>query len=217
VSDSFEPYPPHPDDQVAATPPPASPQAEPDPVNSSMPYDAPEVERLLRQAIDLVGAARPVPLSASSMINKDEVLAMLDDIAVRLPDELRAARWLLKEREDFLARVRREGDELMDLARARAEQMVQRTEVVKAAEARARGVIEVAEAKARRLQLEAEDYCDQKLGSFEAVLGKTLRVIVEGRARLQGDPLADLAGAHTAEPGLDPADISPGFYDQDDG
>ena len=102
------------------------------------PYDAPQVERLLRQLTDIIEAARPVPLSASSRINKDEVLEMLYDISNRLPDELRAARWLLKEREDFLARVRREGDELMELARARAERMVQRTEVVKAAEVRAR-------------------------------------------------------------------------------
>ena len=63
-----------------------------------------------------------------------------------MPDELRAARWLLKEREEFLAKVRREGDDILDQARARAERMVQRTEVVKAAETRARQVIEKAAA-----------------------------------------------------------------------
>ena len=93
------------------------------------PYQIPEVERLIQTLIDLVESARPVPLSASSMINKEEVLDILKDVSLRLPDEIRAARWLLKQREDFLARTQREGDELMDLARARAGQMVQRSEV----------------------------------------------------------------------------------------
>ena len=109
------------------------------------PYQIPEVERLLQTPIDLVESARPVPLSASSMINKEEVLDILKDVTLRLPDEIRAARWLLKQREDFLARTQREGDELMDLARARAGQMVQRSEVVKSAEVHARRVVEAAE------------------------------------------------------------------------
>ena len=99
------------------------------------PYEAPEVERLIQGLINVVDAARPVPLSSSSMINKNEIISVLNDISLRLPDEIRAARWLLKQREDFLARTQREGDELIDLARARAGQMVQKSEVVKAAEA----------------------------------------------------------------------------------
>ena len=179
------------------------------------PYQAPEVERLLQTLIDLVEAARPVPLSASSMINKDEVSEILKDISLRLPDEIRAARWLLKQREDFLARTQREGDELMDLARARAGQMVQRSEVVKAAEVHARRVVEAAEDESRRLKLETEDFCDQRLASFEALLNKTIRIVADGRTKLQGDPLADLTAAH--QPQETPErDSGPDLYDQDE-
>lgn len=195
--------------------PAAMPQSPDEGAGRPSPYDAPEVERILRQLTDLIEAARPVPLSASSMINKDEVLEMLYECANRLPDELRAARWLLREREDFLARVRREGDELMDMARARAERMVQRTEVVKSAEARARQIVESADTEARRIRMETEDYCDQKLGSFEAVLERTLKTVAEGRSRLQGDPLSDLTSREPdAEAEPTPQDA---FYDQDRG
>lgn len=195
------------------------PSAPPPDASRPSPYEAPQVERILRQLTDIIEAARPVPLSASSMINKDEVLAMLHECTDRLPDELRAARWLLKEREDFLARVRREGDELMQLARARAEQMVQRTEVVKAAENRARKIIDAAETESRRIRHECEDYCDQKLASFEAVLERTLKSVVQGRARLQGDPLSDLAGEGAPDAETETADepLGPEFFDQDDG
>ena len=131
-----------------------------------------------------------MPLSSSVMINKDEVLELLDEALDRLPEELRAARWLLKEREEFLAKIRREGDDILEQARARAERMVQRTEVVKAAEQRARQIVERAEAEARRMRHEGEDYCDQKLASFEIVLERTLKMVAAGRAKLQGSPLS---------------------------
>src|SRR5256885_950632 len=93
-----------------------------------------------------------MPLSSSVMINKDEILELLDEALARLPDELRAARWLLKEREEFLAKTRRDADDILDAARARAERMVQRTEVVKAADLRARQTVDAADEEARRLR-----------------------------------------------------------------
>ena len=178
------------------------------------PYEAPEVERLIQGLINVIAAARPVPLSSSSMINKDEVISVLNDISLRLPDEIRAARWLLKQREDFLARTQREGDELIDLARARAGQMVQKSEVVKAAEVRARRIVEDAQSEARRLQLETEDYCDQRLASFEAVLKKTQKIVADGRSKLQGDPLSELKEAHSQD--QEETQSTPELYDQDE-
>lgn len=145
-----------------------------------------EVEVMLGRLQDIVGAARPMPLSTSVMINRDDVLDLLDEAIHKLPDELRAARWLLKEREEYLAKVRREGDEILDQARTRAERMVQRTEVVKSSEARARKILEAATEEASRLKNECEDYCDQKLGSFEIVLERTMKMVGAGRAKLQG-------------------------------
>ena len=157
-----------------------------DSVEGAPSYRAPQTESLLRQAIEIVDEARPMPLSASSMINKDELLAVLNAAAQALPEELRSARWLLKERDDFLARVQREGDELIARARTRAEQMVQRTELVKSAEERARRVVSDAELSAKNLRLETEDWCDQKLGGMEVVLERTLKTVASGRAKLQG-------------------------------
>ncbi len=157
----------------------------------------------------VIESARPLPLSASSPMNKDEVLARIDEIQANMPDELRSARWLLKEREEFRAKMRREGDEIVALARNRAEQMVQRTQVVKAAEARARKVLETAEAESRLLRLEAEDYCDQKLGSFENVLQRTLQQVGAGRAKLQGNLLDELGEQLQQPPAVHPMDEPP--------
>ncbi|MCU1498094.1 MAG: hypothetical protein JWM47_2047 [Acidimicrobiales bacterium] len=149
-----------------------------------------DAEELLKRVADLIAGARPMPLSASAMINKEEVLELLEDAIGRLPDELREARWLRKEREEYLTKMRADGDEILDAARAHAERMVQRTEVVKAAEHRARRIIDGAEAEARRLRLECEDFCDQKLAGFEIVLERTLKLVASGREKLQATNLS---------------------------
>ena len=149
------------------------------------PYRPPQVEAILREARDIIENARAMPLSASSMVNKEELLDMIDEAMKRLPDDLRNARWLLKEREEFLAKVTREGDEILELARSRAERLVQRTEVVRTAEQTARRLVETAREESRRMRLETEDYCDQKLKNFESTLGQARDVIATGRRKLQ--------------------------------
>ncbi|MCC5950894.1 MAG: hypothetical protein JJU45_02245 [Acidimicrobiia bacterium] len=156
---------------------------------SSSGYSGPETEQVLLRLRSIVESAPQLPLSASSKIVKDEVLDLLDEAIGALPEELRAARWLLKEREAFLAKVAHEGEEIINQARSRAERMVQRTEVVKAAEQRAYETVDRAETEARRLRHEVEDYCDQKLASFEIVLERTMAMVAAGRAKLQGTNL----------------------------
>lgn len=175
-------------------------------------HQPPQTEALLRRAADLVASAKTVPLSSSVMISRDEVLELLEEAMTRLPEELRAARWLLKEREEFLAKVRREGDEILEAARAKAERMVQRTDVVKAAEHRARHIIDAAESEGRRMRHECEDFCDQKLASFEIVLERTMKMVAAGRDKLSGGMLVPV---EEEQPEGGPGEGEPGFFDQD--
>src|SRR6187397_1911428 len=126
-----------------------------------------DAETLLRRAIDI-----------------DEIIELLEESLHRLPGELRQARWMLKERQEFVAKTRREADELLEAARVQAERMVQRTEVVRAAEQRARQVSEAADSDARRLRHETEDFLDQRLASFEILLDKLGKTVAAGRQKL---------------------------------
>ncbi|HZU80893.1 MAG TPA: hypothetical protein VE991_13325, partial [Acidimicrobiales bacterium] len=90
----------------------------------SGPYDddpfaeAPEAEgdaeSLLRRAVDTVAAARAMPLSSSVLVARDELLDLLQGALDRLPDELRQARWLLRERDEFIAQRKREAESLLE-------------------------------------------------------------------------------------------------------
>jgi F0F1-type ATP synthase membrane subunit b/b' len=186
---------------------------EPEPERPRLPGT--DAEQMLRRLHELVASARPMPLSTSVMINRDEVLDLLDETIERLPEELRAARWLLKEREEYLAKVRREGEEILDQARTRAERMVQRTEVVKASEARARKIVDAAKEEASRLKNECEDFCDHKLASFEIVLERTLKMVGAGRDKLQGSLNSGRVPAITDGPPPESDPEGPAVFDQD--
>ena len=111
----------------------------------------------------------------------------------------------------IFAKTRREADELLEAARVQAERMVQRTEVVRAAEQRARQVSEAAEADARRLRHETEDFLDQRLASFEILLDRLQKTVHTGRTRLS-------IGMHEqTEPAPQPEAGEQGnaFFDQD--
>lgn len=182
-------------------------------------YPAPEevagyvgdAETWLRRAIDIVVNAPTMPLSSSPRIDRDEVVELLDRALASMPEELRQARWMLKERQEFVNKTRREANEMLEAARVQAERMVQRTEVVRAAEARARQVVDTAENDSRRLRLETEDFLDQRLASFEILLDKLGKTVAAGRHKLSiGD-----AGDHL-EPDEDVEDDpTHGFFDQD--
>ena len=176
--------------------------------------DHPDTETLLRRVNDMISGAKSMPLSSSVMISRDEVLELLEEAITRLPDELRQARWLLREREEFLGKVQAEADDILAAARARAERMVQRTEIVREAKLVARNTVQDARDVASRLKHEAEDYCDQKLAAFEIVLERTMKTVQAGREKLRVTPLpapdeAPLAGAEDS--GQHEA-----FFDQDE-
>lgn len=187
-----------------------------------MAHDNPEVdaELLLRRLIEIVTNAKPMPLSTTVRVEKDEMLELLEDALERLPDELRQARWMLKERTEFLAKVQREADEILEAARVRSERMVQRTEIVRSAQHLSQKTVDQAKEDASRLRHEAEDYCDQKLAAFEIVLERTLKTVQAGRDKLRVTPLpaqerGDLGfGVDTGDLGAtEGADEA--FFDQD--
>ncbi len=150
----------------------------------TVPVELGDTESFLTEVIGVISSAPNAPLSSAPKINREQVLGILQDALDSLPVEIREARWMIKERAEFLAKTQREADEMLEAARVQAERMVQRTEVVRASEARARQVIEAANADSRRQKSETEDFLDRRLGSFEILLDRLVKTVAEGRARL---------------------------------
>ncbi len=175
-----------------------------------------DAEGLMRRALDVVNGAKAMPLSASVLISREEVSGLISDALERLPDELRQARWLLREREEFLAEQAREAESLMEEVRVQAERMVSRTEIVRQANQVAQRILDDANEESRRMRHEAEDYCDQKLAGMEIVLDRTMRTVQAGRAKLQATAPAPVDGdSSPAQMGGEEGSSEDGFFDQD--
>ena len=186
-----------------------------------------DIEADLRQLIDLISAAKQMPLSNSALIPREEVLGLLDDALRDLPDEIREARWALRDREELMAAEMHKAQQLMDQVRAEAARMVDKTEIVRQSRLKADQIIAEAQAQARQMINQSEDFIDGKLGNFEIVLERLLKTTRSGRERLssqglptslldtratEGDFLSPEPAPAPPEAPL-PADSS--FFDQD--
>jgi F0F1-type ATP synthase membrane subunit b/b' len=178
--------------------------------------EAYDFETMLLQIREMIDSARTMPMSASVLVNRDEAVELIDEALHAMPEELRHARWLLKERDEYLSQARRDAEDIVEEARVQAERMVERTEVAREARRVAQQVVAHAEGDSRRIRHEAEDYIDQKLAAFEVVLERTMATVVRGREQLQA-VVAPLVGADgEAEEELPNDLLDAAVFDQDD-
>lgn len=136
---------------------------------------------------DLVESARAVPMSASCMVNRGQLLDLLDDLRDLLPEDVKRAELLLRDREAVIQEGRDEAIRIVDRGRAERERLVMASDVVREARDEAAKILGDAETEARNRRQELDDYCDAKLASFEVTLQKTLAAVARGRERLR-DP-----------------------------
>lgn len=180
-----------------------------------------DIETDLLELRELVATAKQMPLSNSALIAREDVLALLDQALRDLPDEIREARWALRDREELMAAEMAKAHQLMDQVRAEAARMVDKTEIVRQSRLAADQIVADAQARARALVNQSEDFIDGKLGNFEIVLERLLRTTRSGRERLsaQGLPtsLIDADGDEVELPGAEPAGggDDDSFFDQD--
>jgi cell division septum initiation protein DivIVA len=162
-----------------------------------------DVHEKIDELISLVENARAMPMSASCMVNRAEVVGLLQDVKELLPEEFRHAELLLRDREAVIDEGRREAERILAKAHEQRGSLVSDTEVAREAQIRAEQVRTEAMQEAYAIRQEVDDYVDQKLANFEVVLNKTLTAVHRGRDKLRGRQEMDGLGEHmeTAERG----------------
>ena len=143
------------------------------------------VHTLLDELSDVVSSARAMPMSASCVVHRGEVLDLVDTIRQALPGELQKAGAVIHGADAVVDRAHGEAEAILAEARGRAEQLVSDQAVVAAATSRAQRLVEDAEAEAARLLAEADDYCDRRLADFEIDLDRLAQQVRRGREKLR--------------------------------
>jgi hypothetical protein len=139
---------------------------------------------LIDKLDDVVHNARTVPLTDQVRIDREEIYDILDQMRATIPEEIKQARWIVKERQEMLAEAKRECDRMLGEAREQAVREASQTEIVKLAERQAQDIIDESRRQARETKLEMEDWADNILSTLEVNLEKFLTAIRRGRERL---------------------------------
>ncbi len=145
-----------------------------------------DIMALIDRIEELVETGRSLPFTSSRLVDPEKVYEIIDEIRATFPDELKQARWIVKERQEMLEEAEKEANRILEEARERAQAIASEQEVVKLAEQQAAAILDDARAKEREIRLGAEDYADEMLANLEVNLGKLLTAVQRGRDRLQG-------------------------------
>jgi hypothetical protein len=147
----------------------------------------------LNQLTAMVRDAKSMPMSASCLVNRTEVLSLLEQLRDGLPANLAHADALLADRETVLAATREQAERILEDARQERADLIEQTDLLVAARARAATVSLESRAESARLLADSDDYVDRKLAEFDVLLGQLASQVNNGRLRLTARREADLA------------------------
>lgn len=146
--------------------------------------DQPSAEDRLARLRELIVTARSMPMSASCVVNRSEVLAAIDDVIENLPRELVDAQQVIDSAQAKTTEGEAEVGRILAQAREQAGRLAQHSEVLRAAEEKAAELVAEAQAEAEALRREVDTFIDARMASFESVLHKTSSQVKTARARL---------------------------------
>ncbi|MBQ0827965.1 ATP synthase F0 subunit B [Streptomyces tagetis] len=145
-----------------------------------------DVQKKLDEIVTMVSGARAMPMSASCVVNRAELLSLLEELRTELPGSLAQAQELIGDRDQMVAQARQEAERIIEGAHAERGSLVAGTEVARRSQAEADRILAEARQEAEEVRAEADDYVDSKLANFEVVLTKTLGSVGRGREKLLG-------------------------------
>ncbi|MFF4804517.1 cell division initiation protein [Streptomyces sp. NPDC001351] len=145
-----------------------------------------DVQKKLDEIVAAVSGARSMPMSASCVVNRADLLSMLEELREALPGSLAQAQELIGDREQMVEQARQEADRIIGQAHAERGSLISDTEVARRSQAEAERILAEAREEAEEVRAEADDYVDSKLANFEVVLTKTLGSVGRGREKLLG-------------------------------
>jgi hypothetical protein len=145
-----------------------------------------DVHAKLAEIRQVVEDARSMPMSASAVVNRSELLALIDELAGALGAAFTDADRVVADRASVVDDGRREAEQILERARDEREAIISDTEVYRVAKRQADQLLEQARTESDELRKETDEYVDGKLANFEITLEKTIDAVRRGRERLAG-------------------------------
>ncbi|MCQ2421010.1 MAG: hypothetical protein MJ118_07725 [Clostridia bacterium] len=144
------------------------------------------IEEVITSLYEMVQDAWSLPLGADKcVVERDKVLDLLDEMSNQLPGELKQAKTIVESRNEVITNAKREAENILKQAEAKAKQMISREEVYKQAELQADEMIKAAQNKIKELRQVTNDYVDDAMKRTEDAIAQSLSEIKESRTKFR--------------------------------
>ena len=144
-----------------------------------------EIFTLLETLEETLEASKTIPFSGKSVVDKDEFLDIIKEIRIKLPDELKQAKWVKEERARIMIEAQKEADDIVKEAENRIISMIDEHEITRKAYEQKAQIIETANEMAREISSGTKDYADQLLEKLEVILADALKTVQSNRKELK--------------------------------
>jgi len=144
-----------------------------------------EIFTLLDELEEYLEGSRTIPFTNKGIVDKEEILDIIKEIRLKLPDELKQAKWIKEERNRILVEAQKEADGIVKEAENRIISMIDEHEITRKAYEQKAQIIETANEMSREISKGTKDYADNILEKVESVLQDALRTIENNRKELK--------------------------------
>ncbi|MBR1969268.1 MAG: ATPase [Clostridia bacterium] len=141
-----------------------------------------EILQIIDILEDKIEQSKSIPLLNRALIDREDILANIEEIRINLPDDMKQARLIKDERKRIIAEAQAEADEIIKNAKIKTEEMVNEHEITKKAYEQANQIIAAAQKNSRELRMGARQYVDSLFADTDAKLTKAQSIIRKARA-----------------------------------
>jgi len=144
-----------------------------------------EIFTLFDTLEDILDKSKKLPFTDKSIIEKEEILEIMKEIRLKLPDELKQAKWIKEERGRIIAEAQKEADDIVKEAENRIIAMIDEHEITKKAYEQKTKIIETANEMSREMSKGTKDYADNILGDIETTIINLSETITNVESTIQ--------------------------------
>lgn len=157
-----------------------------------------EILKIIDLLEDKIEQSKTIPFLNRALIDREDVLANIEEVRLNLPEDMKQARLIKEERKRILAEAQAEADEIIRNAKAKTEQMVNEHEITKKAYEQANQIIAAAQKNSRELRMGARQYVDSLFADTDAKLTKAQSIIRKARADVRQEASKPAIGAENS-------------------
>ena len=140
---------------------------------------------MLDRLEDIIEGSKNMPLVGKTMVDKDELLDIIQELRLKIPDDLKQAKWIKGERQRILLEAQKEATTIIKSAEDKIISMINENEITKKANEAAEEIINKANKRAKEIRNAADQYIYDALAESEMILERTLSTLRDNRLSMQ--------------------------------